>query len=124
MVRNQSNTPFYELAELQNLVRADKMKFATDRARTQATELDFDKNAISAFILALKPDHFLKRHPNLNCFSGRATLNADAYKMRFDKDTLTESNRSGDLIYTKLGIHKLPSQDLVAVISFHLDGSP
>ncbi len=124
MVRNPRELPFHDLADLQRLVREGKMKFATGRAQRQATELNFDRKTLEAFILTLKPAHFLKRHPQMNCFSGRVSLDADAYKMQFVCTTMPESSTTGDLIYTKLGIHSLPSGDSVAVISFHLDGSP
>ena len=48
-------------------------------------------------------------------------LDVDVYLIKFDEDSLAE-NRSGLEFYIKLAID--PEEPTVAIVSFHLSGSP
>ena len=121
MVRIQPGVPFYSLKKVQGLVAEKRFQFGNRSAARDATTLDLDIEAIRKFILCLQPIHFVKRYPQQKCFNGRAVVDCDAYKMSFDVESLSENTRTGDLIFTKLGIHQLRSGEIVAVISLHLD---
>ncbi len=121
MVRDQLKKPFYDLATIQGLARGRKLQFANRKASRDATNLDMSTEDIRRFILCLRPAHFYKSYPNLTCFDGMAKLNCDAYKMTFNGKELYEDASEGDPIFAKLGIHHRGTDNIVAVVSFHLD---
>jgi hypothetical protein len=121
MVRYQLNKPFYSLATIQELAEEGKFQFGNRTASRDAKTLDLNMQAVRRFILCLRPPHFYKRYPRLICFDGRAQLDCDAYKMTFDGKALCENASEGDRIFAKLGIYHRGIDDIVAVVSFHLD---
>lgn len=120
-----ADQPFFSIQDIHTLVRANDFAFANSRAQHRAQDLGWDNACVKAFLLAIRVAHFYKPFANQLAFDGRHKLHTDAYRMHFDEELLAEGNSNvHPCFFTKLGIHKNPSRRLVAVVSFHLDGSP
>lgn len=118
--------PIYSITDVKALARQAGVHLANRRARTNAYDLGWEQKHFKAFVEALsEARHFQKSLPAVSIFDGRAKLDVDVYRMRFDEEQLRESSSPDHCVfYMKIGVRKLSDDSLLAVATFHLDGQP
>ena len=120
MVNNPiSRDTYYDLDEIHELVRQDRIFTPNRRASNRIEDLGWDSGELKAFILAIEKRHFKKRFPDCDV-TGNRKANCDGYRIRYDEESQSSDDLSELDIFVKLAI----SPDQVLVVSFHLEGSP
>lgn len=115
----------YSLSEIQQTVARNGVLLANTRARNNARQLGWTQAMLGAFVDALREDHYRGAMEAASVFDGRAELDVDQYKMRFDEENLCETRDATCCVFwMKLGLSQMPDGMIVALASFHLDGQP
>jgi len=120
MVNNRTCRPLYDLTLVQAFVAESNFEVVNSRAREHMKNLAWSSSELRALVSALRVDRHYKGSKQAQQ-SEVGELDVDVYLIKFDEDSLAE-NRSGLEFYIKLAID--PEEPTVAIVSFHLSGSP
>jgi stress response protein SCP2 len=118
--------PLYDLEQIKRVVAEGKVHLANERVERSLLALGWKVAKLHALLQCIDVEkHFHRSHTGMRAYDGRMELDVDAYKICFDEDQECEGARSRDCIfYMKLALREQRNGDVVAVVSFHLDGQP
>ena len=119
--------PYYDLADIQRMVADGNWEFANVLAEKKFEECGWTEEKLIQFITCLRASgmasngDFHKQFPAQSIYKGNNLVDADAYKMRFDEESLGRGNTTDCCFFIKLAILSDEDGSYVGVTSFHLD---
>lgn len=119
--------PYYDLAAIQGMFASGNWDFVNDKAEQEFNRLEWTEEKMIGFVSCLSMirkgnnGDFSKNFPNQSILNNSDVVNADAYKMEFDEESLMRGNTSDCCFYIKLAILNDTIGTYAGVVSFHLD---